>query len=99
MSKLGLPAAVSSGVFSLGAEDFAEDFGALDEIGDGIDELLAPAEVDMEGNGVGVFLGHLRWCCLAGVHSADRVGVHFGKKFFVLGKLGDHFSSGCRRAL
>jgi len=79
------------GVLSLAAQNFAEYFGAFDEIGDGVDELLTPTKVEMESDGIGVFLRHLGRRSLARVHSTDRIGVHFGEKFLVLGELRDHF--------
>ena len=51
--------ALGSGALGLLAQNFAEYFGAFDEVGDGVDELLTPAKVEMEGGGVGVFLCHL----------------------------------------
>ena len=70
------------------------DGGEFDEIGDGSHELLSPPKIKMEGDGVSVFRCELSWNMIGNMQAADGVGVHFGEKFTIVGKLGENFLTG-----
>jgi hypothetical protein len=61
--------------------------GGFDHVGDRSHELFAPAEVEMEGDGIGVSCVQLGGHLLRGVPLADCAGIHFGEEFLVVVEL------------
>lgn len=69
------------------------DVGALNQVADRGDELLAPTDIETKSQCERVFLTQFVRHPLWRVRAADGIGFHFGDKFLVIFELRGNFSA------